>query len=80
MDGLEKAGLASRSPHPTDRRTTLATITPDGRDVAERATRVLNELRFGTEPMADPELRTLVDLLERMRVAAGDFTPPSGGR
>jgi len=31
MDGLEGLGLAQREPHPHDRRTTLGTITPEGR-------------------------------------------------
>ena len=51
MDGLEREGLAQRSPHPTDRRTTLGTITPRGREVANKATRVLNQAEFGTAPV-----------------------------
>src|SRR5215208_1363565 len=34
VDGLERSGLATRSPHPNDRRTTLATITEAGREAA----------------------------------------------
>jgi DNA-binding MarR family transcriptional regulator len=73
MDGLEKPGLALRAPHPTDRRTTLATITDDGRDVAERATRVLNAMEFGTAPLRRRDLRLISDTLERLRAGAGDF-------
>ena len=80
VDGLERAGLAVRSPHPTDRRTTLATITPRGREVAAQATEALNALRFGTDPLDDDALGTLVDVLERVRVAGGDFTPSSDVR
>lgn len=79
VDGLERAGLAVRSPHPTDRRTTLATITERGREVAAEATEALNALRFGTDPLDDGELGTLVDVLERVRAAGGDFTPPQDG-
>lgn len=73
VDGLEKLGLAERTPHPTDRRTTLATITADGRRVAEAATRDLNAIRFGTAPLTRAELDALVSTLERFRRAAGDF-------
>jgi DNA-binding MarR family transcriptional regulator len=73
IDGLEKLGYAERTPHPEDRRTTLASITAPGRDVASAATDALNESRFGTEPLRRGELQTLSDVLERVRRAAGDF-------
>ena len=73
IDGLEKLGYAVRTPHPDDRRTTLATITERGRDVASAATQALNEMRFGTEPLRRGELQTLSEVLERVRRAAGDF-------
>jgi DNA-binding MarR family transcriptional regulator len=75
IDGLEKRGYVRRAPHPTDRRTTLATITEDGRRVAERASEALHEIRFGTAPLRKQELDQMTDLLRRMRVAAGDFEP-----
>ncbi len=73
IDGLEKLGYAERTPHPEDRRTTLAAITERGRDAASAATRALNEIRFGTEPLRRAELQTLSAVLERVRQAAGDF-------
>jgi DNA-binding MarR family transcriptional regulator len=73
IDGLERVGYAKRTPHPNDRRTTLGTITDRGKDVAGRATVALNESRFGTEPLEDDELGTLVQMLERLRRVAGDF-------
>jgi DNA-binding MarR family transcriptional regulator len=73
IDGLEKLGYAERTPHPADRRTTLAAITPRGRDVAGAATDALNESRFGTEPLRPAELRALSDVLTRARREAGDF-------
>src|SRR5262249_7724151 len=54
IDGLERAGLVSREPHEHDRRTTLAAITEKGRAVAEQATAVLNDARFGTAPLQAP--------------------------
>ena len=38
FDRLGEQGLITRGPHPTDRRTTLAEITPTGRSLAEKAT------------------------------------------
>jgi DNA-binding MarR family transcriptional regulator len=73
IDGLEKLGYAERTPHPEDRRTTLAAITGRGREVAAAATDALNEGRFGTEPLRPGELRTLTDVLTRARREAGDF-------
>jgi DNA-binding MarR family transcriptional regulator len=77
IDGLEQLGYATRNPHPTDRRTTLAEITDAGRRAAEQATKTLNELKFGTGPLRTAELDTVSDVLERLRAAAGDFDPPA---
>ena len=73
VDGLEKRGYATRTPHPEDRRTTLATITAKGTKTAARATSVLNELRFGTAPLEDDELGTVIEVLTRLRRESGDF-------
>ena len=73
IDGLEKDGLAVRAPHPTDRRTTLATITSEGRRVAARATDALHEIRFGAGALTQSEQETLTAILSRVRAAAGDF-------
>jgi DNA-binding MarR family transcriptional regulator len=73
IDGLERSGLVGREPHPTDRRTTLATITETGRQTAADATRALNEIRFGTEPLRQAELESVAQTLRRLRAGAGDF-------
>jgi DNA-binding MarR family transcriptional regulator len=73
VDGLESAGHATRSPHPTDRRTTLAEITERGRTTARAATEVLNGMGFGTAPLRKRELDALTAILRRLRVEAGDF-------
>jgi DNA-binding MarR family transcriptional regulator len=73
VDGLERLGHASRRPHESDRRTTLAEITARGREVAGEATEVLNRLRFGTPPLRKSELETLTEVLRRVRFAEGDF-------
>src|ERR1700727_1642749 len=48
VDRLVSQGLISRVPHPTDRRTTLAEITPAGRRLAEQATAAVNDQVFAT--------------------------------
>ena len=73
IDGLERLGLVARVRHKRDRRTTLASITPPGREVAEAATEVLNRERFGTAPLSRQELTTMSDLLRRLREGADDF-------
>jgi DNA-binding MarR family transcriptional regulator len=75
VDGLEEARYVRRAPHPRDRRTTLATITSTGREVAGAATDALHAIRFGTPPLRKSELETLTDVLRRVRVAAHDFVP-----
>ncbi len=70
IDGLERAGYVARTPHPTDRRTTLASITEEGRRTAAAATEALHAIRFGTEPLSKAELQALTDLLREFRLAA----------
>src|ERR1700752_2459417 len=70
IDGLERAGYVARTPHPTDRRATLASITELGRQTALEATDSLHAIRFGTEPMSKTDLRALTDLLSEFRLRA----------
>ena len=78
IDGLERLGYVERSPHERDRRTTLATLTARGREVARAATEVLNAERFGTAPLEHDELATLERVLRRLREGAGDFERRAG--
>jgi DNA-binding MarR family transcriptional regulator len=77
IDRLEADGFVIRSPHSSDRRTVLAQITPPGRRIAHRATRVLNEAAFVMSPYASKELEALVMLLRKLRIYAGDFIESS---
>jgi DNA-binding MarR family transcriptional regulator len=74
IDGLERLGLVRRVPHESDRRAVLAEILPKGREVAAAATEVLNEARFGTEPLSEPELRRITETLRVLRRGEGDFS------
>ena len=73
VDRLESQGLIRRVPHSSDRRTTLAEISPRGRELALRATKALNEDVFCHPGMGRDDLEQLVDVLRRFREGAGDF-------
>jgi DNA-binding MarR family transcriptional regulator len=73
IDKLEADGLVQRVPHEADRRTTLAQITDSGRDVAERATELLNGDSFGLAALGGDEQEKLTKLLRTLRLEAGDF-------
>lgn len=72
VDRLERDGLVARVPHPEDGRTTLATITPDGRRLVQRATTTLNEQVFADLGWDPDELDAMFESLRRFRAAAGD--------
>jgi DNA-binding MarR family transcriptional regulator len=72
VDRLEGGGLVRRVPHPTDRRTTLARITPEGRRLAGRAAEALNEQVFAALPLTAAELDRTTGSLRRLRAATGD--------
>lgn len=73
VDRLESAGLVRRTPHPTDRRTTLVELLPQGRDLAVTATNELNAEVFTAPGMSPEGIDTLVAVLADMRRNAGDF-------
>jgi DNA-binding MarR family transcriptional regulator len=73
VDRLEAQGLVRRVRHPTDGRTVLAQITPEGRRVVRRATVELNERVFADLGLSGEDLVRLFSLLETFRRAAGDF-------
>jgi DNA-binding MarR family transcriptional regulator len=82
VDGLERQGLLRRVPHPKDRRTTLAAITPKGRRVIARAGPGILRNEFGLKTLTRTELATLTDILRKVRLHAGDFAdrPRAGKR
>jgi DNA-binding MarR family transcriptional regulator len=73
IDGLQKLGLVERVRPEDDRRKILAAITDQGRDVAEAATKAINDARFGTAPLKRGELQTLFDILGRLRADEDGF-------
>jgi DNA-binding MarR family transcriptional regulator len=62
-----------REPNPNDGRGTLAVITPEGREVAVKATAQFNAARFGLTALPLGDLDQLFTVLRGLRVDAGDF-------
>ncbi|MGQ0464155.1 MAG: MarR family winged helix-turn-helix transcriptional regulator [Sporichthyaceae bacterium] len=71
-DRLEGRGLLERSPHPSDRRATLVTITADGRALVVRASAALATLDFGLAGTSAEDRLELVEVLARLRHDSGD--------
>ena len=71
---LAANGLVERAPNPADGRGMLATITPEGREVMEAATKDLVGAGFNLGALTAAEHEQLFALLRKVRVAAGDFT------
>jgi DNA-binding MarR family transcriptional regulator len=73
LDHLERAGLIARGPDPDDRRGTLITLTPAGRELIDRATEahLANEARLlAALPRADRQ--ALAGLLRRLQLGLPD--------
>lgn len=73
VDRLEASGLVARTPHPSDRRTTLAALTDEGRELATKATEALNAEVFSRPGLDGGQVASLVDVLATLRRDAGDF-------
>ena len=93
VDRLEKQGLIKRTPHPTDRRSTIAQMTSAGRALTGKAINLLNTEFFRDLGLSDREAHLLIGLLMKMRRSwhdientegwepfeAGLDAPPGGG-
>jgi DNA-binding MarR family transcriptional regulator len=77
VDRLQADQLVERSGHPTDRRTTMVTITEAGRQRQKMATVALTDIDFGLVGLDAEHITELTALLTRVRHAAGDFTDPT---
>lgn len=74
VNRLEADGLVERRPHPTDRRTTLAVLTAEGRRRVERAAVALADIEFGVAGLSRSGRRSVDAAILELRSAAGDFT------
>jgi DNA-binding MarR family transcriptional regulator len=70
---LERQGLIVRIPHPTDGRTTLVEITPQGRRLVRKATKDLNAKVFSALPLTPAQVSQTYDLLTSLRHNSGDI-------
>ena len=78
VDRLEKQGLIERVPHPTDRRSTLARITPACRVLTGKAINLLNSELYRDVGLPADEARLLIGLLMKMRRSWNDIENPEG--
>lgn len=70
LDSLERRGLVRRTAHPSDRRSLIVEITPDGLKVlAEVRTTVHRQEKAWMSALSDAELRRLIALLHRVQQA-----------
>jgi DNA-binding MarR family transcriptional regulator len=65
-DALEERGLATRRPHPTDRRVKMIALTEDGVAARERALELLHEPPPSFGALTAAEQRHLRDLLQKV--------------
>jgi DNA-binding MarR family transcriptional regulator len=72
IDQLEKAKLVTRKPHPTDRRTVLAKLTPKGLAVVHEANEALGAVSFGMGGIDDAMADRITDDLRTVRRGIGD--------
>jgi DNA-binding MarR family transcriptional regulator len=79
IDRLEDDGLVRREPHPSDARTTLAVITPQGRKVATAATRDLNTTVYERIGLSAKKRGQLLELLAELRANGGEFDVERSG-
>jgi hypothetical protein len=80
VDRLEAQGLIKRTPHPTDRRSTVAQITPTGRSLVQKAIKRLNSELFRDLGLTSDEVQALIALLTKLRRSCGDFDRCLDGR
>jgi DNA-binding MarR family transcriptional regulator len=78
---LEQQGLVARRPNPRDGRGALASLTDEGREAMERATKDLVATGWGLDAIGADGQQQLFALLRGVRIGAGDFAPdaPSSG-
>ena len=78
VDKLEAQGLIRRTPHPTDRRSTIAQITPAGRALTSKAIKLLNAELYRDLGLTGDEARLLIGLLMKMRLSWNDIENLAG--
>ena len=78
VDRLEKQGLIKRTPHPTDRRSIIAQMTPAGRVLTRKAIKLMNSELFRDLGLTGREAHLLIGLLMKMRQSWNDIENSEG--
>ena len=68
VDTLQRLGFVRRAPHPSDRRATLARITPKGRRAVEASVRGMAAADCGIGMLSNAQARTTFNLLAKVRL------------
>jgi MarR family transcriptional regulator, organic hydroperoxide resistance regulator len=83
VDRLESAGLCARRANPSDRRSSIVELTPEGRELLGAAAPVFDRelARLLRAPLPDTALTHLADALSTLRRSAANQAsgPPPGG-
>ena len=66
VNGLERAGLVARTPHPTNTRAKLVELTPDGRRTLNTAMSVADKSPRALAALSAADLRTLARVVEQL--------------
>ena len=77
VDTLERLGHVKRVAHPTDRRATLARITPKGRRAVEASNSAMVEAKFGLGAMSEAEAEAVFTILAKVRREADGSVRPT---
>jgi DNA-binding MarR family transcriptional regulator len=76
IDRLEAKGLVLRQPHPSDRRTRLLHLTPEGQKLLRNASRAAKKSRHVVlDPLSPDERETLLALLTKLVAAQSERVP-----
>jgi DNA-binding MarR family transcriptional regulator len=73
VDGLEEQGMATREPHPTDRRVKTVVLTDRGAKARDRVQQVMWETPAVFGALTSAEQRQLRDLVRKLVDAEPDF-------
>ena len=75
VDRLVADGYVKRRPHPSDRRTTLAKLTPEGADLAVRCASALEAVDFGLAGLDEQSQHAVASTITELRAHADDWKP-----
>jgi DNA-binding MarR family transcriptional regulator len=73
VNRLVEDGLVERVAHPTDRRTTLVTLTERGAELTPACAAALESVGFGLDGLNAAQLDVIADTVSSLRRATGDW-------